>query len=105
MKKLNLDHHTIDALEAFLYFLLKEGYTDTDVYAEPPTALDQFLLINRPKINLMDPANEPDPVICDCGWEMIPTSQYDFDCSNPDCNFTKNIEPDWDSMKGGVDYD
>ena len=33
----------IDELLAFLDFLLKEGYCDSDVYAEEPTALDQYL--------------------------------------------------------------
>ena len=30
-------------LTNFLDFLLKNGYCDTDVYAEPPTAIDQYL--------------------------------------------------------------
>ena len=30
-------------LEAFLQFLLKEGYCDVDVYAEPPTAIDRYM--------------------------------------------------------------
>lgn len=37
-------------LTQFLDFLLKEGYCDTDVYAEPPTAIDQYLT----KIKLME---------------------------------------------------
>ncbi|GAF91070.1 unnamed protein product [marine sediment metagenome] len=34
-------------LTSFLDFLLKEGYCDSDVYAEPPTALDQYLIFNK----------------------------------------------------------
>ena len=30
-------------LTQFVDFLLKEGYCDTDVYTEPPTAIDQYL--------------------------------------------------------------
>ncbi len=30
-------------LTQFIDFLLKNGYCDTDVYAEPPTAIDQYL--------------------------------------------------------------
>jgi hypothetical protein len=30
-------------LEDYTQFLLKEGYCDTDVYAEEPTAIDQYL--------------------------------------------------------------
>ena len=33
----------ITALQAYQHFLLKNGYCDTDVYAEEPTALDQYL--------------------------------------------------------------
>ena len=36
-------------LTDFLDFLLKEGYCDTDVYAEPPTAIDQYLIFNKKK--------------------------------------------------------
>jgi len=32
-----------DLLQEYTDFLLKKGYCDTDVYAEPPTAIDQFL--------------------------------------------------------------
>lgn len=34
-------------LTEFLDFLLEEGYCDADVYAEPPTAIDQFLNKNQ----------------------------------------------------------
>jgi len=34
-------------LKQFLDFLLKEGYCDTDVYSEPPTAIDQYLAKER----------------------------------------------------------
>lgn len=33
----------ITELQSFLEFLLKNGYCDTDVYSEEPTALDQYL--------------------------------------------------------------
>ena len=36
-----------DILTDFLDFLLKEGYCDSDVYSEPPTAIDQYLIFNR----------------------------------------------------------
>jgi hypothetical protein len=32
-----------EKLTEYTDFLLKEGYCDTDVYCEPPTAVDQFL--------------------------------------------------------------
>ena len=35
--------HEKDLLEEYTRWLLKEGYTDTDVYDEPPTAVDQFI--------------------------------------------------------------
>jgi len=34
-------------LTLFLGFLLKEGYCDSDVYAEPPTAIDQYINLFR----------------------------------------------------------
>ena len=34
-------------LKAYTDFLLKEGYCDTDVYSEAPTAIDQYLSLNR----------------------------------------------------------
>ncbi len=33
----------LDTLKDYTDFLLKEGYCDTDVYDEQPTAIDQFL--------------------------------------------------------------
>ncbi len=36
-----------DELTDFLDFLLKEGYCDSDVYSEPPTAIDQYLIFNK----------------------------------------------------------
>ena len=36
-----------DVLTDFLDFLLKEGYCDSDVYSEPPTAIDQYLIFNK----------------------------------------------------------
>ena len=39
-----------ELLSDFLDFLLKKGYCDTDVYSEPPTAIDQYLIFNnKPK--------------------------------------------------------
>jgi len=35
-----------DRLEKYNQFLLKNGYTDTDIYQEEPTAIDQFLTIH-----------------------------------------------------------
>ena len=32
-----------DLWTEFLDFLLREGYVDSDVYCEPPTAIDAFL--------------------------------------------------------------
>ena len=32
-----------DELTSFLNFLLKEGYCDADVYAEPPSAIDRYM--------------------------------------------------------------
>ena len=37
-------------LKDYTDFLLKNGYCDTDVYSEPPTAIDQYLiLVNQKK--------------------------------------------------------
>ena len=38
-----MDEYSKSELTKFLDFLLKEGYCDTDVYSEPPTAIDQYL--------------------------------------------------------------
>ena len=32
----------LELLKAYTDWLLKNGYADTDVYCEPPTAIDQF---------------------------------------------------------------
>ena len=37
------DNRMKGELDEFLQWLLKNGYCDTDVYAEPPTAIDQYL--------------------------------------------------------------
>ncbi len=37
-----------DELTTFLDFLLKNGYCDSDVYSEPPTAIDRYM---HPKLN------------------------------------------------------
>ncbi len=41
------DEYKKDILTDFLDFLLKEGYCDTDVYCEPPTAIDQYLIFKK----------------------------------------------------------
>lgn len=38
---------TLDTLQKYNEFLLKHGYTDTDVISEEPTAIDQFLAEQR----------------------------------------------------------
>jgi hypothetical protein len=38
-----LEEYKKDLLTDFLEFLLKEGYVDSDVYSEPPTAIDKYL--------------------------------------------------------------
>jgi len=42
---LAMEEYAKEMLEAYTQFLVKEGYCDTDVYSEPPTAIDQFLKI------------------------------------------------------------
>ena len=42
-----INEFTKDVLTDFLDFLLKNGYCDTDVYAEPPTAIDQYLIFEK----------------------------------------------------------
>ena len=39
----------------------------------------------------------------ECDSLMDKTDTYEWEC--PECGFKLNIEPDWDSMKGGHDYD
>ncbi len=39
-----LENYKKDVLTDFLDFLLKNGYCDTDVYCEPPTVIDQYLI-------------------------------------------------------------
>ena len=36
-----------EVLTDFLEFLLKNGYCDSDVYAEPPIAIDQYLIFDK----------------------------------------------------------
>ena len=51
-----------------------------------------------------DPTWEPDPETCDiCGEIMQLITDFDYEC--PFCGYTCNTEPDYDSMKGGPDYD
>lgn len=40
---------TLDTLQKYNEFLLKHGYTDTDIISEEPTAIDQFLEEQRKK--------------------------------------------------------
>ena len=40
--------YAIEVLSDYTDFLLKEGYCDTDVYSELPTAIDRFM---HPKLN------------------------------------------------------
>lgn len=42
-----IDNSKKELLTDFLDFLLKKGYCDTDVYCEPPTAIDQYLILNK----------------------------------------------------------
>ena len=37
-----MEQYAKEEVTAFQEFLLKNGYCDVDVYAEPPTAIDQF---------------------------------------------------------------
>jgi hypothetical protein len=37
-----LEEYAKIEITRFLDFLLKEGYCDSDVYSEPPTAIDQY---------------------------------------------------------------
>ena len=38
-----MQQFAMQQLEEYTNFLLKEGYCDTDVYCEPPTAIDRFI--------------------------------------------------------------
>ena len=38
-----VDEFMKDTLTQYTEFLLKEGYCDSDVYCEPPSAIDRFL--------------------------------------------------------------
>ncbi len=44
----DLDELFKDELTKFLDFLLKNGYCDTDVYSEPPSAIDRYM---HPSLN------------------------------------------------------
>ncbi|KKM93745.1 hypothetical protein LCGC14_1205390 [marine sediment metagenome] len=39
----NLNDLIASELTSFLDFLLKNGYCDTDVYSEPPSAIDRYM--------------------------------------------------------------
>jgi hypothetical protein len=43
LAELRINELIKEKLTEYTDFLLKEGYCDTDVYCEPPTAVDQFL--------------------------------------------------------------
>jgi len=43
-----LEEYAKEILTDYTDFLLKHGYCDTDVYCEPPTAIDRFM---HPKLN------------------------------------------------------
>ncbi len=43
-----MKNHLAHELQDFLDFLLKNGYCDTDVYDESPTALDAYFEIRKP---------------------------------------------------------
>ena len=52
----------------------------------------------------MIPPYEQEERYCDeCESLMDKTDTYEWEC--PKCGFVLNTEPDWDSMKGGRDYD
>lgn len=38
-----LTSHDLELLDKYNNFLLDHGYTDTDIYAEEPTAINQFI--------------------------------------------------------------
>jgi hypothetical protein len=38
-----MEEYRVEELTSFLNFLMKEGYVDSDVYSEPPTAIDKYL--------------------------------------------------------------
>jgi len=44
-----IDQFEKTVLTDFLDFLLKEQYCDADVYCEPPTVIDQYLIFNKQK--------------------------------------------------------
>lgn len=40
-------NRVIDILDAYTQYLLDHGYVDSDVYSEPPTALDDFIATSK----------------------------------------------------------
>ena len=44
----NLNEVIKEELENYTQFLLRNGYCDSDVYCEPPTAIDRYF---HPKLN------------------------------------------------------
>jgi hypothetical protein len=45
--ELRLRSYDKDLLQKYNDFLLEHGYVDTDVYQEPPTAIDQFINLKK----------------------------------------------------------
>jgi len=45
---IDFDEYTKSELTNFLDFLLKNGYCDSDVYSEPPSAIDRYM---HPELN------------------------------------------------------
>ena len=43
-----MEEYAKETLSDYTDFLLDHGYCDTDVYCEPPTAIDRFM---HPKLN------------------------------------------------------
>jgi hypothetical protein len=42
-----VDSFKTDILDSYNEFLMNNGYCDTDIISEEPTALDQFLILNK----------------------------------------------------------
>jgi hypothetical protein len=48
-----MTNHDKDLLEEYTRWLLKNQYTDSDVYDEPPTAVDRFIRYKEGQPNLV----------------------------------------------------
>ena len=44
-----MEQYSLQELTEFLSYLLKNNYCDSDVYDEPPTAIDGYLELKRKK--------------------------------------------------------